>query len=264
MSFLFIVGTETCIKAQPIPVFHVTKERVKKIAKITNTNYESEMISILEGTFKMGSETSFVDERPIHTVKVSGFKMAKYETTVGQYRAYCNATGKSMPNTPDWGWQSNYPIVNVSWNDARDYCIWLSGTTGKNYRLPTEAQWEYAARGGNKSQNYTYSGSNNVEKVAWYNENSGDHPHICGRKSPNELGLYDMSGNVTEYCGDWYGAYEDSQLHNPVGSQRGKKRVTRGGDWWSSASIIYVASRCCAVDPLNGADINGFRVVQIL
>ena len=113
------------------------------------------------------------DEKPVHSVTVNDFSMCKYEITVAEYKVFCKASGRTMPKTPSWGLKDNYPIVNVNFTDAADYCNWLSKVTGKNYRLPTEAEWEFAARGGTKSRNYIYAGSDNFDEVGWNNTSAG-------------------------------------------------------------------------------------------
>jgi formylglycine-generating enzyme required for sulfatase activity len=122
-------------------------------------------------------------------------------------------------------------VIHVSWNDAVAYCEWLSEKTGKKYRLPTEAEWEYAVRGGQKSKHYKYAGGDELSELAWYNENSGSKTHPVGGKKANELGLYDMSGNVWEWCQDWYGDYSSASQTNPTGASTGTRRVLRGGSW---------------------------------
>ena len=132
------------------------------------------------------------------------------------------------------------PVEEVSWYDCKEFITKLNKLTGKNFRLPTEAEWEYAARGGNKSKGYKYSGSNTIDDVALYCGNSGEATHNVKTKSPNELGIYDMSGNVYEWCEDWFGDYSSGSQTNPTGSSSGSNRVGRGGSWYSYA-------RCCRV-----------------
>ncbi len=148
----------------------------------------------------------------------------------------------------------NYPMYYISWDEAQEFISRLNAATGKRYRLPTEAEWEYAARGGNKSQGYTYSGSDSIDNVAWYYENSG--------KSPNELGIYDMSGNVCEWCSDWYGNYLSSAQTNPTGPSGGTSRVMRSGSWDFSAQRCLSAFR--GINSQNERYDNlGFRVVLV-
>jgi formylglycine-generating enzyme required for sulfatase activity len=167
-----------------------------------------------------------------------------------------------MPDAPSWGWKDTHPMVNINYNDANAYCNWLSEKTGKDYRLPTEAEWEFAARGGNNSNNYTYSGSNDLEEVGWSTDNSGSSTQACGRKKPNELGLYDLSGNVWEWCKDWYDSnyYSNSPSSNPRGPSSGSDRVLRGGCWYYPATDCRVANRSYR-DPTNRYIHYGFRVV---
>ena len=131
----------------------------------------------------------------------------------------------------------------MSWNDCQNFIKKLNSLTGRTFRLPTEAEWEYAARGGNKSRHYKYSGSNNIFDVAWYDNNSGDRTHAVGTKSPNELGIYDMSGNVWEWCSDWYGTSSAGVQTNPQGPSSGSNRVLRGGSWIGNAGGCRVSDR---------------------
>ncbi|MFA5298789.1 MAG: formylglycine-generating enzyme family protein [Lutibacter sp.] len=204
-----------------------------------------EMILVEGGTFTMGDSEmeGETNEQPAHSVTLKSFKIAKTETTVAQWRAYCNATGRSMPETPSWGWIDNHPIVNVSWQDAVAYCDWLAEKMNADYRLPTEAEWEYAARGGKLSKGTKYSGSRSIDNAGWYGDNSGSKTHAVATKSPNELGLYDMSGNVWEWCKDWYGDYSADAQTNPQGTDSEGNRVLRGGGWYNSAAICRVARR---------------------
>lgn len=221
-----------------------------------------QMITVEGGSFEMGDEQGIgeANEQPVHTVTLKTFTIAKTETTVLQWKTYCNATGRSMPQTPSWGWIDNHPVVNVSWDDAVAYCDWMSDKTGKLYRLPTEAEWEYAARGGKQSKGYKYSGGQSIDGSGWYKENSGSGTKEVATKSPNELGLYDMSGNVWEWCQDWYGDYVAGAQTNPRGAKTGSYRVLRGGSWYLAAAYCRVAYRS-----LNGPAYRnyhyGFRVV---
>ena len=199
---------------------------------------EGNMVFVEGGTFQMGSNSGYDDEMPVHSVTVSDFNISKTEVTFEQYDAFCDATGRDKPDDEGWG-RGNRPVIYVDWQDAFDYCEWMSKTTGETYRLPTEAEWEYAARGGNKSKGYRYSGGNNLDAVGWYNDNSRSKTHPVAQKQPNELGLYDMSGNVWEWCSDWYGSYSSSPQNNPQGPNSGYKGncILRGGCWRDGGSV---------------------------
>ena len=194
--------------------------------KAYNGKADIELVAVEGGTYRMG------EGNKSKSVTVGSFSIGKYEVTVAQYRNFCNATGTSMPDLPEWGWIDDHPIANVSWNDAVAYTEWLSREYGGNWRLPTEAEWEYAARGGNKSNGYEYSGSNNIGEVAWYTNNSGRKTHPTGAKRPNELGIYDMTGNVWEWCNDlWFREEESSS-----------RRRIRGGSWdntWPGCRVAF-------------------------
>jgi len=194
-----------------------------------------EMVQIPSGTFQMGSNESS-DEKPIHTVTVSSFKMSKYEVTQKQWRDIMGTNPSYFKDC------DNCPVEQVSWNDTQLFIKKLNAKTGKNYRLPTEAEWEYAARGG---QSYKYAGSDNIDNVAWYQDNSGDKTHPVGQKSANGYGLYDMTGNVWEWCNDWYGSdyYSSSPSSNPKGASSGAFRVLRGGSWRSTSGYCRAANR---------------------
>ncbi len=240
-------------------------------------NYDlPEMVFVKGGSFMMGSNDGYDDEKPVHKVILSSFYISKYEITVKQYRQFCQATGHKFPSDPDpmwydehpnvgkWIWHDNHPIVNVSWYDAMAYCKWLSEITGETYTLPSEAQWEYAARGGQKSHGYKYSGSNNIKEVAWYDETTyerGTRP--VGMLKPNELGIYDMSGNAFEWCLDGYGDYPSRTQKDPVLHPESMYRVVRGGCW-------YYYDEYCRVTQRDGPKPNlrtfyyGFRVVKLI
>lgn len=221
-----------------------------------------EMIKIEGGTFEMGDEQGIgnANEQPIHSVTLKTFSIAKTETTVLQWKTYCNATGRKMPEAPSWGWIDSHPIVNVSWDDAVAYCDYMSDKTGNLYRLPTEAEWEYAARGGKTSKGFKYSGGQSLDMVGWYEPNSGAKTNPVAQKRANELGLYDMSGNVWEWCQDWYGNYEATAQTNPRGVKSGSFRVLRGGSWHISATSCHVANRNFN-NPSYRHSSYGFRVV---
>lgn len=226
------------------------------------------MVKVEGGTFTMGRNINEMDGsnsgdgKPTHSVTVNSFSIGKYEVTVAEYKAFCTATGLSMPEAPREGWNDNHPIVNVTFDDANAYCNWLSKTTGKNFRLPTEAEWEYAAIGGRKSLGYFLAGSNDLDEVGWVIGNGGVQTQTCGRKKANELGLYDMSGNVSEQCSDWYAVYNESPANNPKGPSSGECRVCRGGSWGNNAFGCMVRSRGVCMRPdQSGIDI-GFRLVS--
>jgi len=220
----------------------------------------TDVIYIEGGTFMMGCENGDDDEKPVHKVRVNSFYIDKYEVTVAKFKKFCKATDRQMPNAPPWGWHDNEPMVNVSWTDAHDYAIWA----GK--RLPTEAEWEYAAIGGSKSKNYKYCGSNDVKEVGVYKENSNNHPAPVGSKKPNEIGIYDMSGNVWEWCEDWYAKdyYKKSPEDNPKGPKAGDSPVLRGGSWHNSDENLRCTERSFNPLPAYRYFNIGFRCVQDL
>ena len=201
---------------------------------------------------------------PTHEVTVKSFNISKTEITVAQYRYYCKATGVAMPEEPSWGWQNNHPIVNVTWHDAINYAHWLSDKLDQIVRLPYEAEWEYAARGGGKTRGYKYSGSSSIEDAGWYSGNSGNQIHTVASKSSNELGLYDMSGNIWEWCMDIYDEdyYINSSKNNPKGATKGDKRVVRGGSFNDGAAYSRVANRRLD-SPKHVVYSSGFRVVSV-
>ena len=191
----------------------------------------------------MGSDDSDPDEEPIHQVTLTNdYYMGKFEVTQEEWVAV-------MDSNPSYFSGTNLPVDNVSWNDiVNDFLPELNRLTGLTFRLPTEAEWEYAARGGNKSQGYEYSGSNTIDDVAWYGNGADGTAkeyttYPVGTKLPNELGLYDMSGNVWEWCSDWYGDYSSSSQTNPIGPATGSTRVRRSGSWGNNAWGCRVSSR---------------------
>ena len=235
-----------------------------KVDSALKSSLTIEMVFVEGGTFQMGNKGGIVkvgnslfdvvDEKPIHTVEISSFSIGKFEVTQAQWR-------EVMGNNPSrFSGCDNCPVEIVSWNEVQQYIQKLNQQTGKNYRLPTEAEWEYAAKGGKDSMGYTYSGSNNSEKVAWYYDNSGSNTHSVGTKQANELGIYDMSGNVQEWCSDWFGNYSSSFQTNPTGSSLGDYRILRGGAWSYDVRLCRTEIRSWSEPDYRGV-FNGFRLV---
>jgi len=202
---------------------------------------EPEMVFVQGGTFTMGctpEQGSDCDknEKPAHQVTLSSFYIGKYEVTQAQWKAV-------MGKNPSKFIGDNFPVEQVSWNDVQKFISKLNTQTGKQYRLPTEAEWEFACRGGMQSAHYKYSGSNDVNEVAWYKENSGKKTHPVGTKLPNELGIYDMSGNVWEWCQDVYESYLPSAQHNPSTPELGISMVKRGGSYSDEVRLVRMSKR---------------------
>lgn len=217
-----------------------------------------ELVSIKGGCFNMGSEKGDSDEVPVHQVCVGDFSLGKYEVTQEQYSMI-------MESNPSMYKQcgSDCPVDNVSWDNAQEFIKKLNEKSGKNYRLPTEAEWEYAARSaGSKDVWAGTSEEADLEKYAWFNRNSNQSPQKVGQKEANALGLFDMTGNVWEWCQDWYDAvhYKDSIKDNPVGPAKGESRVVRGGAWSEDARGARNAKRDSS-SPAHGNDNNGLRLV---
>ncbi len=210
------------------------------------------MMYVSGGTFIMGGDESS-DQTPTHSVTLSSYYICKYEVTQALWRAV-------MGSNPSKFKGDNLPVEQVSWNDCQTFINRLNSYTGRNFRLPTEAEWEFAARGGNYSRHYKYSGSNYIGDVAWYTDNSGNRTHPVGTKQANELGLYDMSGNVWEWCSDWYGSYSSYSQSNPTGATSGFGRVERGGNWCGLARYCCSSHRSYYA-PGNSFDDLGLRLV---
>ncbi|MDE7149258.1 MAG: formylglycine-generating enzyme family protein [Bacteroidales bacterium] len=238
------------------------------------------MVGVQGGSFEMGATPEQEDEataheKPVHKVTLSSFYIGQYEVTQAQWLAVMGRTMEQQLDTANnnlppngglghlYGVGSDYPIYYVSWDEVHEFCERLSAATGKVYRLPTEAEWEYAARGGQKKDGTKYAGSNMVDSVAWYGEMHTSSSHPVGQKWPNGLGIYDMSGNVAEWCLDNYGNryYDVSPEYNPQGPKNGNGRVVRGGGW------LYQPAYCCRVSFRSnsmqryGDRLVGFRVV---
>ena len=231
-----------------------------------------DMVYVEGGTFQMGATSEqgrdyYSDEIPVHSVTLSDYYIGKFEVTQGLWEKVMGTTiheqrikaGYSFTN----GVGSDYPMYYVNWEEAQEFCTRLGQLTGKNYALPTEAQWEYAARGGVKSRGYKYSGSNTIGNVAWYSDNSSSSTRPVATKQPNELGLYDMSGNVWEWCSDWDGYYSSESQSNPTGPSTGSRRVLRGGSWGYYAGGCRVSYRIGNYPSYRNFNY-GFRVVLLL
>ena len=224
-----------------------------KCAVVVIQAFEPEMIRVQGGTFTMGCTDDECMERelPTHQVTLSSFSIGKYPVTQKEFEALMGYNPSYYKNCEDC------PVGYVGWNEMQSYIQKLNTITGKNYRLPTEAEWEYAARGGNKSEHYKYSGSNNVHEVAWIDSKS----HPVGTKKPNELEIYDMCGNVFETCSDWYELYTDEHQENPQGPPTGTLgRVIRGGNYGNYPFYSRIAYR---MPDISDASMNGgFRLAH--
>lgn len=231
-----------------------------------------DMIRVEGGTFMMGAtskQDSYAkdNEKPVHSVTLSSFSIGETEVTQKLWNAIMNESITQIASDPYWpicGSGSNYPMYYISWWDCQEFISKLNNLLscqlgGMRFRLPTEAEWEYAARGGNKSRGYKYSGSNNLKDVAWYYQNSSSTRPVK-QKLANELGLYDMNGNVWEWCEDWYSDYSSSSQTNPTGPSYGANRVIRGGCWFEDANQFSSLKRHHLDPDYSGYDV-GFRLV---
>ncbi|MCH5178055.1 MAG: formylglycine-generating enzyme family protein [Prevotellaceae bacterium] len=195
------------------------------------------MVAVEGGTFEMGSNEGMRHLQPVHSVTLSSYYIGQTEVTQALWEAV-------MGENPSFYFKGgDLPVDYVSWDNCQEFVAKLNELTGENFRLPTEAEWEFAAKGGNKSKGYTYSGSDEIDNVAWYIENCNQRPHSVGTKEANELGIYDMSGNAWEWCQDWYGFYPDSEQTNPTGPASGSLKVQRGGCWLGDAKSCYTIDR---------------------
>ena len=230
-----------------IKVFEETVDTDGNSIMTLNGNVIFKMIAVEGGAFKMGAQSSdsggdnydsdAYGESPVQSVTLSDYYIGETEVTQELWEAVMGS------NPSDFSGYPQRPVEIVSWNDCQIFIEKLNQLTGKNFRLPTEAEWEYAARGGNKSQGYKYSGSNTIGNVAWYTDNSSSTTHDVKTKQANELGIYDMSGNVWEWCHDWYGSYSSGSQTNPTGPSSGSYRVYRGGGWNDYAEGCRVSYR---------------------
>lgn len=261
----------------------------------SSNHIAKEMILVDGGFFMMGSNIGDSDARPLHKVTLGNFLLGKYPVTFNEYDDYCKELGLALPDDAGWG-RDKHPVINVSWFDAIKFCNWKSRSEGlavaykedtyeffdqlgnvtrnlakvQGYRLPTEAEWEYAARGGQMSQGFIYSGSNDLNEVGWYCGNSDKRSHPVGQKKANELGIYDMSGNVYDWCHDWYchSGYKENEIKNPIGPDTGSVRVNRGGCWYEENHCrpefrnIGAQGYRSMFWPTNRMNVLGFRLAR--
>ena len=235
------------IQASPNEEVEYTKDsivadepRAKEAKRIVVNDISFKMIPVEGGTFTMGATSEmtepFDDEKPTHQVTLSSYYIGETEVTQALWEAV-------MGSNPSYVKGDNRPVEYVSWHDCQTFINRLNSLTGKRFRLPTEAEWEFAARGGNKSCGYQYSGSDELSDVAWYKHNCGECTHPVKTKLPNELGIYDMTGNVWEWCSDWDGPYSAANQTNPDGPSSGTHRVNRGGGWRTAADRSRITYR---------------------
>lgn len=227
---------------------------------------EPEMILLQAGTFMMGSDGTESNEKPVHEVTLNAFYIGKYEITNRQYKAFIELTGLKPPTT--WGegnfseQDADHPVTGITWEDAYAYCDWLSDFSKKKYRLPTEAEWEYAARGGLTGMIYPWG--NDINKLrANYGKNYSEGTTSAGKTKPNDFGICDMAGNAAEWTADWYSDeyYGQSPKENPKGPASGSKKVVRGGAWNDDPEDIRVSVRKDE-SPTSTSEYIGFRVVR--
>ena len=228
-------GSTVAIKVKDVA--DITFEEVNKTETKTfvANGISFTMILVEGGTFQMGKSADGNDVSPVHNVTLSDYYIGETEVTQELWQAV-------MGSNPSRFKGNMLPVEQVSWNDCQTFITKLNELTGQNFRLPTEAEWEFAAKGGTQSKGYTYSGSNTIGDVAWYGSNSSK-THVVATKAPNELGIYDMSGNVWEWCQDWYDSYSSSSQTNPTGPSSGYYRVNRGGSWSYNATNCRTANR---------------------
>lgn len=225
----------------------------------TTNPFFQDMVYVAGGVFQMGSKTGGSDKRPVHQVKLDDFYICRYEVTQSQWIAVMGNDG----HINFFDECAECPVEKISWNNAMTFIEKLNLMTGEKYRLPSEAEWEFAARGGILSESFKYSGSDISNNVAWSNSNAGKRTHIVGCKMPNELGIFDMSGNVWEWCADWYSEsyYTVSPEQNPLGPQIGSQRIIRGGSWFHDSFGLNSTDRK-AINPEWRLGFVGFRLCK--
>lgn len=237
------------------------KDGINTCESITVRGVSFNMVYVEGGAFLMGateeqSEYAAEKEFPVHPVSLNDYYIGQTQVTQELWEAIMGDNPSANPG------DIRRPIEMVNWHDCNEFIDKLKGLTGKKFRLPTEAEWEYAARGGKYSKGYIYSGSNNLDEVAWTPLNSEDSTHAVGTKMPNELGIYDMSGNVWEWCGDFYSNYSSDHQDNPSGPAKGTQRVMRGGSYFATVDLARVSTRYSPKTTRFKAHPLGFRLVM--
>lgn len=273
LTLILFVGLHT-------PAYIIAQHKVS-----SGDHIVPELVLVEGGEFNMGSNYGEIDEEPIHSVVVNNFYIGRYEITNKQYATFLNLRRPAKRDVETWinvendrlditrdgqeyvvaAGRENYPVTSVSWYGASAYCEWLRNLTGEPFRLPTEAEWEYAARGGKKTHDYVYSGSRDVGEVAWFDWNADGEKHEVGTLKPNELTTYDMIGNVQEWCNDWYDEhfYEDVKEtpNNPAGPEKGYECVVRGGAFHLEIENVRNEDRSKFAPHIINATI-GFRIAR--
>lgn len=242
-----------------------------------------EIVLVEGGEFQMGSRYGEIDEEPVHKVRLQNYYIGRYEVTNAEYCVFLNLRQPGKKELEGWIFSMNenydiqksgkdyyviegrekFPVTQISWYGASAYCEWLRNLTGEAYRLPTEAEWEFAARGGRKTHKYVYAGSKDVGEVAWFAWNSEKGKHSVGTKMQNELTLFDMNGNVQEWCNDWYSDkyYSELEIDNPSGPDTGKECVVRGGSWNLELEFTRNEDRN-KYSPTTKSSTIGFRIAK--
>jgi formylglycine-generating enzyme required for sulfatase activity len=289
--YLVINNTKTTIEADQISKSYSKGGSRSNASSHSAKNLMGNFILVKGGNFKMGCTSALSDcdgdEKPVRMVTLSDYYMGETEVTVRQFKQFVDETGYTTDAENDGGsyfwtgsrWEKRFgvdwrfdavgqrrptsaydhPVVHVSWNDATAFARWMTAGASGQYRLPTEAEWEYAARGGSLSRGYQFAGSNNLDEVAWYASNSGGNTRTVKGKKPNELGLYDMSGNVWEFCSDWYSTYPFDNQTNPTGPFSDSRRVDRGGSCFNEPNDCRVSNRSNGKVGFRGYRL-GFRL----
>lgn len=238
-----------------------TSSYTPDIKTFTVNGASFQMVEVRGGTFRMGltseqGEDNYISAKPTHNVTLSGYYIGMYEVTQELWMAVMNSNPSIDKGT-------RKPVCCISFYDCEKFISKLNSLTGNLFRLPTEAEWEFAARGGIKSKGYKYSGSNTLNDVAWYQDNSGSTLHDVGTKSPNELGLYDMSGNVEEWCSDWYADYNRSSQINPTGPTSGDSHIIRGGCYSHIVGNCPLSYRRATTPNIDWRSSLGIRLVLV-
>ncbi|RLD30518.1 MAG: hypothetical protein DRI73_10235 [Bacteroidetes bacterium] len=284
-AYEMLVQVEKEVKKLPSIAFNLTlvygrKEQLKTVIGNDEIRFHvlPGFVPVRGGSFRFGADVGFGIEGPDRDVVVSDFIITEQEISFADFDLFCSDTGKQKPDDNGWG-RENQPAINITWYDAVEYCNWLSIQKGldqsymvdgenitcnfdKNgFRLPTEAEWEYAARGGIKTRGYSFSGGGDAEITGWYLDNSSGKPQYGGKLAANELGIYDMSGNVWEWCWDWYDEYKGVFQINPSGPVSGEYKTLRGGSWSYFEEDMAVSSRG-RIFPGDIDVNNGYRIVQ--